>query len=135
MKRKTQQTIYIILLEIITFLIGITAVMGGISLITTNGLGMPLSYLSNSIFPSFVIPGIILAGIVGGSNLIAFIMLLRKHKLMLESAAVGGFGIVIWIFGEIYVIGQAHILQVIYFMLGVIILITIMLLQKSYYHE
>lgn len=135
MQIKNQQKVYTILLEIITFTIGITAVIGGIGLITTNGLGMPLSYLSNSVFPSFVIPGILLAGVVGGSNLLALLLLLRKHKYMLEGAAVGGFGIIIWIFGELYIIGHAHVLQAIYFALGVAMLIMIMLLQKSYYHE
>lgn len=126
------QKILIFILVAIEIIIGITAVVGGINLIATNGLGMPISYLEHSPFQSFIFPGLLLSIIIGGTNIIASVLVIKKSDFMLEFSAVAGFGIMLWIFGELYIIGHSHWLQVLYFALGTIILISIMLMQKSF---
>ena len=115
----------------ILILIGLTNIWGGYGLITTNGIGMPVAWLAHSPFPSFIIPGVILIGIVGGTNFLAAYLLWNKHAFAYEAAASAGFGLQIWIFVQMYIIRQSHPLQAIYFALGTIILITTMLLLKS----
>lgn len=110
---------------------GITAVISGIELMRTNGLGMPVSFLSNSPFTSFLIPGLILTIIIGGTSLLAAFFLLKNHKFALHASAAGGFGILIWIFTEQYMIHESSFLQVIYFSIGILILTLTMLILKK----
>lgn len=110
--------------------VGISAVFGGIGLITTNGLTMPFSFLEHSPFHSFVGPGIILAGIIGGTNILAAAFLLKKKRFALEASAVAGFGLLIWIFVQLYMIRQGHWLHSLYFGCGILILVLTMLLLR-----
>lgn len=113
------------------FIQGLTAVVSGAGLIKTNGLGIPIEWLENSPFDSFLIPGLILSIIVGGTSLIAAFLLFKNHKYSLESAAVAGFVIQIWIFTQIYMLHHSSFLQVIYFSSGTVILIFSILLLKK----
>lgn len=126
-KRENVLRVCLVLLELI---IGLTAVRGGYGLLTTNGLGMPLSFLQNSPFPDYTIPALILLFIVGGANLLAAVLLFRKHRYALEAAAIAGFGLLIWVVVEQYIIPDSHFLQLIYFVLGVICLVLTMFLLK-----
>lgn len=120
-----------LLITLLLFL-GITAAAGGVQLIRTNGMGMPISSLQNTPFSSFVIPGLILLFIVGGTSLLAAFLHIKNHKYAIEASVTAGFGIQIWIFTELMMIPHASFLQAIYFSLGIIILILSMLqLKKS----
>ena len=119
------------LLILILFFLGATAVVGGIQLIRTNGMGMPQEWLATTPFSSFLIPGLILSIIVGGTSLLAILLLIRHHKYGLETSAIAGFGVQIWIFTQIYMLHHASFLQIVYFTTGILILIlTILLLRK-----
>ena len=50
---------------------GITAVVCGVLLILTDGMGMSRAELDQTPFESFLVPGLILAVVVGGSQLLA----------------------------------------------------------------
>lgn len=110
---------------------GISAVIGGIELIRTNGMGMPLEWLSNSPFDSFLIPGLILTFVVGGTSLAASYFLIKRHKYQHEASAIAGFGILIWIYVQITIVRQASFLQTVYFISGIIILTLTFLLLKG----
>lgn len=122
------------LIALLLFL-GITAAIGGIQLIRTNGMGMPADWLSKSPFPNFIIPGLILLFVVGGSGLLAAFLQIKKHKYSIEASVTAGFGILIWIFTELMLIPHASFLQVIYFALGILILILSMLQLKKANHK
>lgn len=118
------------ILILILLIQGISAGIGGEELIRTNGMGIPKEWLANSPFESFIIPGMILGFIVGGTSIVASWRLYKNHKHQFETAAVAGFGIQIWIFVQIYMIRQTSILQALYFASGTIILaLTIKLLK------
>lgn len=120
------------LLILVLFFLGITAVIGGIELIRTNGMGMPQEWLSTTPFSSFLIPGLVLSLIIGGTSLLAILLLIRHHKYGLEASAIAGFGIQIWIFTQIYMVRHASFLQILYFATGILILIfTILLLREK----
>jgi hypothetical protein len=100
------------------------AVMG----IAFNGAGIPLEYLEGSPFDSYLIPGLILGVVVGGTQLAAAGCLLIRHPWSLPISAVAGFGMIIWIFVELAMILVYSFLQTLYFGLGALELILVLLL-------
>lgn len=123
-----------LLIALLLFL-GITASIGGIQLIRTNGMGMPLSSLQNTPFSSFIMPGLILLFIVGGTSLLAAFLHIKNHKYAIESSVTAGFGIQIWVVTELFMLTHKSFLQAIYFTLGIIILILSMFLLKKSTHK
>jgi hypothetical protein len=121
--RKTLNVVLIVL----TFFLALTAVAGGIALLT--GLNTPpVAMLQGSPFRDYTIPGLALTVIVGGSGLFAAILLLRKSKYATLFAATAGIIIMFFEFVEALIIGSpagvARTLQIFYFGLGTLIVIT-----------
>jgi hypothetical protein len=105
---------------------GALSAFGGAVLgVVMNGAGVPLEYLAGSPFTSYLVPGLVLGLVVGGTQLAAAIALLRNWRKSLLLAAVAGFGMIIWIFVELAVIKQYSWLQAVYFTLGVLELILV----------
>lgn len=118
------------------FYIALTAINGGYRLISTNGLGIPVSLLKGSIFTSYFWPAVILLVVVGGTHALSAWSLFKNYRYAPELAAIAGFGLLIWTFTEIYIMHQAHILQAVYFSFGIITLIgAYFLLQSSVYNR
>lgn len=84
----------------------------------TNGLGMPPTFLEGSVFDSFVVPAIILTLVVGGTQVIALVLLLRRRPTALVWSAVAGFAMVIWIVVETVIIRGFSALQATYLIIG-----------------
>jgi hypothetical protein len=97
----------------------VSAVSGGILGVFANGAGVPLSYLQHTPFASYLIPGLVLGVVVGGTQLTAAILLHRAHPYGLPAAAAAGFGMIIWIFVELAVISEYSPLQAVYLAVGV----------------
>jgi hypothetical protein len=116
----------IILISLTGFL-ALTTFLGGIALIA-NWIAMPVEMLQGSPFSSYLIPGLSLSIIVGGSALFATILLIRKSKFALLFATTAGIVIMFFEFIEVLVIGSpagvARTLQIIYFGLGTLITIV-----------
>ena len=103
----------------------LSALVGAVLAIATNGAGVPLEYLNNSPFSSYFIPGLILGVVVGGTQLAAAIALLAKRDKALVLSAIAGFGMLIWTFVELAMIQQYSWLQGAYFILGGLELILV----------
>jgi hypothetical protein len=118
-----------IVLIILTLFLALTAAVGGIALLT-NLNTPPVEMLQGSPFRDYTIPGLALAVIVGGSALFAAILLLRKSKFAILSAATAGVIIMFFEFVEALIIGSpagvARMLQIFYFGLGTLIVIVAM---------
>ena len=110
--------------EAVAIFIVISAVAGGIGLIG-GGLAFPLEWLAGTPFSSYVVPGAILAFIVGGSALVAAPLMLRRDPLAVPVALGAGVIQVGWIVGELLLVGTRGDLmawlQVIYFVAGAIV--------------
>jgi hypothetical protein len=124
---KTLQTLAHYVLVALTAFLALTAFAGGIGLLT--GLNAPpVSYLRTSLFRDFTVPGLALSVLVGGSALLAIVLLLRRNRLALPCAAASGVAIVFFEFVEVLVIGSpagvARTLQIFYFGLGTLILVV-----------
>lgn len=96
----------------------LSAVAGGIGMLATNGLGMPLSALAGGPFTSFLIPAVVLIVVVGGTQTAAALLLIARRESGLLWSAVAGLGMLIWIFVETIIIRGGSWLQVLYFTTG-----------------
>jgi hypothetical protein len=106
----------------------LSSIAGAVLGVAANGGGVPLEHLANSPFSSYVVPGLILGIVVGGTQLAAAIALLARRRIALLLAAVAGFGMLIWIFAELAIIRQYSWLQAAYFSLGAMELIIVLAL-------
>ncbi len=101
---------------------------GAVLAIAFDGAGVPKEWLANSPFTSYLVPGLILGVIVGGTQLVAAIALLTRRHWALRMAAIAGFGMMMWIFVELAIILQYSFLQTLYFGLGGLELILVLVL-------
>ena len=82
-----------IALVVLEILMGLAAVGGGVGLILTNGLGMPVEWLEGSPFGSYTIPGVVLLA-VGIINLVSAAAVLRHHRWGAPASVVVG---IMWV--------------------------------------
>lgn len=111
-------------LLISTIVVGVTAVAGGAALIVgsvspslATVLSPPVEYLEGSPFSSYLIPGVILALVLGGLHLVVFVLVLRRHDRWVLAGAVAAFDALIWIFVQMVFIPFSF-LQAFYFAFG-----------------
>lgn len=120
------------MLAILLLFTGVVSIISGIVMIITNGMGMPLSWLEGTAFTSYLIPGLILLIVISGVTLLSGILLLMRKKSALEACAASGFGLLIWLFTEMYILIQmgSHFLHAIIFTEALVILIATMILLR-----
>src|SRR4051794_33383438 len=94
-----------ITLTVLTAAVGLSALAGGLALIigaatssASGGIVADASYLDGSPFVSYVWPGLLLAVVVGGTHVVATLLVGRASPAGPVVAAVAGFGLLIWIF-------------------------------------
>jgi hypothetical protein len=117
---KVLSTVLVVLLIFGAF----SAFGGAVLAIIFNGAGVPLEHLAGTPFRSFLVPGLVLGVIVGGTHLVAMIGLLTQRRWALLMTTVAGFGMLIWIFIELAIVGYSW-LQSVYFGLGALELILV----------
>lgn len=100
---------------------GVGAVGGGIALLIGR-IGLPLRLLEGTPFTTYTIPGWILLVIVGGSSLIASVVVWRHLRLAAETAIVAGAILLGWIATEFMMIPEAWMPQLVFFALSIAIL-------------
>jgi len=128
-----QQATRVTLLAVEAF-VAVTALAGGIALMLgalipdlSTAITPPAEYLDGSPFTSYLVPGLVLALVLGGVHAIAFVLLLRRRPSALLAAAVAGYAALIWIFVQMMVIPFSF-LQAVYFMAGAVELGLVLLL-------
>ena len=72
--------------------------------------------------------------IIAGVTILAGILLLKNKKGAHEAAASSGFGLLIWLFTEIYILEKmgSHFLHAIIFAEALVILLAFMVILKLY---
>jgi hypothetical protein len=103
---------------------GLTAIWGGVELVWYRDgsfMRLPLSLLEHSPFRDFLVPGLLLAGVVGGINTLAGVLLLLRHPRANAEAMVSGALLAMWIVIEVLIIRHVHWLHAVYLALGVAI--------------
>ncbi len=122
------------LLIVLTAFLSLTAFAGGIGLVT--GLNAPpVDALAGTMFPDFTVPGLALFVVVGGTALVATILLVRRSRYTLTLASLSGIAIMCFEFVEVLAIGSspgiARNLQIFYFGLGTLIAATTTVIRLS----
>jgi hypothetical protein len=101
----------------------LSAVGGGIALVA-GGLGVPATLLRHTPFDSFVVPGIFLAAVIGGSSTIGATALLAHWRRAPVTSAAAGAVMVGWILGETLLVEGFSWLQGLYLFTGSIVLVA-----------
>lgn len=107
-------------------LMGIGAIGGGIAL-AAGVSGMPDRYLDGSFFPSYVIPGLTLAAVVGGSSLIAAGAVWRHAHDALDFSLLASVVLAGWMLVQLVEVGLISWLQP--FILALLVVQVVLALQ------
>lgn len=109
----------------------LSAIPGGIMLLA-GFYAPPVEQLKGSVFSSFLLPGLALLCIVGGSALLALILLVRRSRFAPASTGLAGITVMSFEFVEVLAIGSppgpAFVMQVVYFSLGLVLVCGALLL-------
>jgi DMSO reductase anchor subunit len=97
--------IVLILLHILVLFVALTAIGGGIAILTKID-EFPLEWIEGTLFKSYTIPAIILTVIVGGSALLSAITLLLKKSIARNLCFISGLILSTYIFIEILILKQ-----------------------------
>jgi len=124
-------------LLIVQVLVALSAAVSGVALALgerAGSLGIipPLEWLEGTPFDSYLLPGLVLIVVVGGTHALAFILLLRRTGWALAASAVAGFGMVIWVFVQMALIPYSF-LQAVYFGAGLLEIVLVLLLLDLFH--
>jgi hypothetical protein len=108
----------------------VSAVGGGIALVV-GGLGVPTTLLRHTPFESFVVPGIFLAAIIGGSATVGATALLTHRRWAPITSAAAGAVMVGWIAGETVLVEGFSWLQGLYLLTGAITVVASIRLSRA----
>jgi hypothetical protein len=97
-----------IALIVIELFVGLWAVIGGIGLVTgvIPFLQMPAEYLQGTPFSDYLIPGLLLSIVVGGSFLFAAATIIAGHELGVLASALAGLILIGFEFVEVLIIDR-----------------------------
>ncbi len=118
---------------VVQVFIGIGALISGLLLVIApdgSFFQMSVDTLANSPFHDFLIPGLILMTVNGLGSLAGAVFSFKRHALAGYAGMVFGFGLMIWIFVQVNLIGGGHWLQYLYFSLGVLETVLAILMHE-----
>lgn len=111
-------------------LLGIGALAGGIALVAKPDgsiMHMPLSYLENSPFADYLVPGLILGGLFGVGSLIVAATGMLSLRIAPFLAFVVGCGQMVWIAVQLTIIQEVSFLHPTMFGVGLVIAVASLL--------
>ena len=115
-----------VLLLILNALVALTAIINGGIMITQpvgSILHLPATLLQNTPFRDYFVPGMLLALIVGGTNLMAVVYHLARHKNRYNWSLAGAVVLICWIVAVLLLTGQWNWLQICFLMIGILIVL------------
>ena len=115
-----------LLLLLLIGLVAITALTSGILLIyEPDGSLLKLTpgLLESSPFHSYLLPGLILAIIVGGCHFFALVVTGSKLQHSYRISLVSGAVLIGWVIGQMLLLSYFHWLQLVYLFIGLLIVL------------
>ncbi len=111
--------------------LALSAIPGGFTLLA-GVYTPPVKLLEGTVFPTYFIPGLALLVVVGGTSLLAFVLLLRRNRLGPAVAGFAGAFVMVFEFVEVLAIGAppgpAFVMQALYFGIGLALVCLSLLL-------
>ena len=107
-------------LMVITGFNVVSALLGSVILLVPGPLSVPTELLNGTIFSSYLVPGVILGVVVGGTQGIAFVLQLRRRAARHLWTVIAGFGMVIWIVTEMGMLSTFVGAQLLYLAIGLL---------------
>jgi len=111
---------------VLLLLIGISASLGGLALVidpTGDVLGLSVRGLSETFFTDYEVPGLILFFAIGILNLITSVVTMLKRPIYPTLVFIQGAILTGWILAQLYMLPENHILQLLYFLLGLFLML------------
>ncbi|KRE31145.1 hypothetical protein [Agromyces sp. Soil535] len=128
-------------LLIVQAFVALTALAGGAALVIgsldpgfSTAWNPPAEYLEGGPFPSYLVPGITLAVVLGGVHVLAFVQLERRRPWALFLSAAAGYATLIWIFVQMAFIPFSF-LQALYFSIGLVELGLVLMLLDVHHRR
>ena len=106
-----------VILIVLEVLIGVAALGGGLNAML-GARGVPREWLQGSPFKTYLIPGLFLFLVVGGSMLVAAGLLLAESSAARLMSVEAGIVLVAWIVAQVSIIGRRHWMQPLSAVLG-----------------
>lgn len=109
-------------LFVLHVIVGVGAMAGGWAAISNPQapLGVDIVILKNSPFSDFLIPGIILFGVIGLGNIFSAITMYLKSRFQGYISSVFSWALVIWIIVQCIMINSVVFLHVLFFAIGLV---------------
>jgi hypothetical protein len=114
--------------------IGLGALAGGIGFVTApdgSNMGMTVDSLLRGPFTDYLIPGLVLITMVGGTMFVAAAAILKRSRWAVELSVTAGAVLMVWIAVQVAIMGLVSWLQPLYFLLGVATAGLALLLRRS----
>lgn len=114
------------------FLTGINAIIAGTLFIidpTGNKMGMSTSYLSNSPFSNFLIPGITLFVVNGLLNIVVAILSIKKHRYYPSLIFLQGILLSGWIIIQVIMVKDFNVLHITMLSIGILLIVFGLILR------
>lgn len=114
-------------LVVLIFFITLSALPSGILLIMQpdgSSLGLSMNLLEGTPFRDFFIPGLALALIVGGCNLVSLFLVMTSSPNAYKFTLTVGVVLVLWIVAELMLMPYYHWLQGLYLAIGILVVLT-----------
>jgi hypothetical protein len=121
-------------LVVLQIFVGITAVLGGIGLVSDPSgakMNVPLELLKNSPFANYLIPGLVLLLVIGVGHVVVGIITFLRHRYSGNMAILFGAFLALYMITEVWFIGLVNISQPLYFVLGAVEIIFALKLAKG----
>lgn len=115
-----------LLLFLLTAFVALTAIVSGALLISDPDgtlFSMSTSLLKSTPFINFLVPGLILCFVVGGTNLMAVIRNMQTHPLRYNWSIAGAIILMGWVVVQMLLIENLHWLQFLYLGIGLMMLL------------
>ena len=93
-------------------------ILGALNPELATVLSPPQAYLEGSPFSSYLVPGLLLAIVVGGTQAVAFLLGVTRSDLALLGSATAAMALLIWVFVQMMFIPFSF-LQALYFAFGI----------------
>lgn len=133
MNANNKNKLMVYFLAVIQTFIGITAIAGGLRLVSNpNGLpDFPIEWLINSPFTNYFFPGIVLMIVIGFGYVVSGTVTFLRKGYSGSMAALLGICLILYMTIEVWFVGLRNFLQPLYFILGVIVLLLGLKMFKS----